>query len=273
LLMNIMQIWVKYIEVMYEGQAGLRCVPRQAGNLDYLGALYYFVLEPDGQSISHWGRYTGIYPTGVPWSSIQMGSGSSDIPEFTVNFRCQWHEWNNVAVLHDFNFLMRGGPWYPTAEHLKNGGTENITINFEGYSKLSDIYQTSGLYNYADANLLAGGLVSENRALVEYLSMMSSEDTKIVSRRTPHRMPYKFLLHFTSTDNISIGEKVSMSPMEWSKSEDILSYTGENDFVQTKESTNEVAAAEAAHAQVMASTAAAGAAYAASRSGYRGGHR
>jgi hypothetical protein len=246
LLMNIMQIWIKYIEVMYEGQAGLRCLPRQAGNLDYLGALYYFVLEPDGQSISHWGRYTGIYPTGVPWSSVQMASGSSDIPEFNVNFKCQWHEWNNVAVLHDFNFLMRGGPWYPTTYHSSNGNTHDILLDFKGYSQLSEIYKTSGLYNYSDSNLLAGGLVSENRALVEYISLLRDMDTgKTVSRKTPHRMPYKFILHFTSTDNETMSEKVSMGPTAWANTyrsealDDILSYTGENKFVVTEESANE----------------------------------
>lgn len=286
LIMNIMQIWIKYIEIMYEGQAGLRCIPRQAGNLDYLGALYYFVLEPDGQSISHWGRYTGIYPTGVPWSSIQMASGSSDVPEFNVNFKCQWHEWNNVAVLHDFNFLMRGGPWYPTAQHLQNGNSKDILLDFKGYSQLSEIYKTSGLYNYADSNLLAGGIVSENRALVEYISMLK-EDEKTVSRRTPHRMPYKFLLHFTSTDNETMSEQVAMGPTDWANTyraagnhaSDILDYPGKNEFVVTEQSFNEqreesakAKAADKAHKELMNGIAAAGAAGAAARAtgGYKG---
>ena len=212
LLMNIMQIWVKYIEVMYEGQAGVRCIPRQAGNLDYLGALYYFVLEPDGQSISHWGRYTGIYPTSVPWSSIQMRNNSVEIPEFSVNFKCQWHEWNNVAVLNDFNYLMRGGPWHFNSS-TKTGQNNVTTLDYKSYFQMSEIYHTDGLYNYADTNLLAGGLVSENRALVEFVNLMPGESTS--NRRTPHRMPFKFILHFTSSTNTDIGADVGSKVETW----------------------------------------------------------
>lgn len=116
-IMNMMQAWVKYIEIMKEGQGSAIRNPNYDGMLDYLGAMYYFVMEPDDFTIAHWGRYVGIYPTTVPWSTLQLNSsGSQDIPEFNVSFKSQYHEGNDVNVLRDFNFIMSGNS---TSEYVK----------------------------------------------------------------------------------------------------------------------------------------------------------
>ena len=201
LILNIMKTWVKYIEVMYEGQADLLTNPMQTGNLDYLGALYYFVLEPDNQTIVHWGRYTGIYPTNVPFSSISMNAGSVDLPEFTVNFKSQWHEWNSLAVLQDFNYVMRGAGFYGRPH---GASTDTAAGN---YFSLGSITQCKNPSITADPNLFAGATVSENRALVQFvdLSLMknSARDKDGYDHNSPHLRPYKYVLTFDSAKDFS----------------------------------------------------------------------
>jgi len=204
LIMNTIKTWVKYIEVMYEGQANLMVNPMQTGNMDYLGALYYFVLEPDNQTIVHWGRYTGIYPVNVPWSTISMSPGSSDIPEFSVNFKCQWHEWNSLEVLQDFNFVMRGAGRYGGADANNSAMT---------YFKLGSIYRRTSHTLTADPNLIAGATISENRALVEFIDY-KSDDTNV--KASPLLRPYKYVLTFDSARDFETfnGENGNESPIE-----------------------------------------------------------
>jgi len=201
LLLNIFKTWVKYIEIMYEGQADLLVNPMQTGNLDYLGALYYFVLEPDNQTIVHWGRYTGIYPTSVPFSTINMSVGSSDLPEFSVNFKSQWHEWNSLAVLQDFNFVMRGAGMYGRPR-----SSENSDSSVGNYFALGSITECKNPSINADVNLLGGATVSENRALVQYVDLTLTKGVKngnSFNHNTPLLRPYKYVLTFDSAKDFA----------------------------------------------------------------------
>ena len=205
LIMNIMKTWTKYIEIMYEGQANLKCTPFQEGNLDYLGALYYFVLEPDNQTIVHWGRYTGIYPVNVPWSSISMSPGSVDMPEFSVNFKCQWHEWNNIAVLQDFNYVMRGAGYYGCPISEKTGSNGEVVNSAEQYFSLASITESTAPSLYADPNMIGGGIISENRALVQYVNLKDVNSNYKAS--TTLLRPFKYVLTFDSARDFATFNK------------------------------------------------------------------
>jgi len=228
LLLNIFKVWTKYIEIMYEGQANLLTTPMQQGNLDYLGALYYFVLEPDNHTIVHWGRYTGIYPTNVPWSSIGMSTGSSDLPEFTVNFKCQWHEWNSLEVLQDFNFVMRGAGMYGGAEA---NGSGNINMA-DTYFKLGSICKRSTPVLTADPNLIGGATVSENRALVEFVDLLDLKDSKFAPNGSPTLRPYKYVLSFDSATDFS--EMTNINKIMESKYNSFYSFVGDQGMLDEK---------------------------------------
>ena len=236
LILNTIKTWVKYIEVMYEGQANLMVNPMQTGNMDYLGALYYFILEPDNQTIAHWGRYTGIYPVNVPWSTISMNPGSSDIPEFSVNFKCQWHEWNSLEVLQDFNFVMRGAGMYGGADANNSAMT---------YFKLGSICKRESQTITADPNLIAGATVSENRALVEFIDLKNAEKVSA----SPMLRPYKYVLTFDSARDFSTfnGENGLRSPIE-SNAYNMFINPPTNGYTITSGVGGQVAAAAAAAA-------------------------
>ena len=200
LIMNIITAWMKYIEIMKEGQGDCERKSYNAGTIDYLGALYYFVMEPDNHTIAHWGRYVGIFPTSAPWSNVKLEGGSMDIPEFSVNFKSQYHESNDPNILLDFNYIMRlpayTGKSAPKADYIK-------------YAELSSIYTSRGRRSTNDANLLGGATRSENRAYVRMTpSVKETSAQKTWGFQSP--VPFKFLLEFESNMNgVDVDPKLS----------------------------------------------------------------
>jgi hypothetical protein len=181
---NLIQMWVKYITLMKEGIGECRPKNKNMFSIDYLGAIYIFVTEPDGASIAHWSRYTGVYPTSVPWSTISTSQGSQEIPEFSVNMKYQFYETNDVNILRDFNYIMNGGP-----------------ASSRNYWELCSIPEINSFISHADATLRSSPIAAENRAIVS-LMPLTGEDGGI-SRISPTSSlgQFKFVLDFVSTDD------------------------------------------------------------------------
>lgn len=189
LLMNIITAWMKYIEIMKEGQGDCERKSANMGTIDYLGALYYFVMEPDNHTIAHWGRYVGIFPTSAPWSSVKLEGGSADIPEFSVNFKSEYHESNDPNILLDFNYIMRL-PSY-TGQASESG------VDYIKYAELSSIYTSKGRRSTNDPNLLGGPTRSENRAYVRMTPPITDTNAN-ANWGFRSKVPFKFVLEFES---------------------------------------------------------------------------
>jgi hypothetical protein len=200
LLLNTIHTWVKYIELM---QFGMGNNPRKESNLarmDYMGALYWFVTEPDGTTIVTWGRKTGVFPTSVPWSAIQLNQhgGSQDIPEFSVPFKCQFDEINDISLLNDFNFVMRDGPFYIDTGSTNDTSMEAAMYSY-AYAGSIEPIEFSGIAGIADANLLAGPTLSENRCFVCTKHDRGRENQNKSSG-------YRFVLDFNSYQDSTMGQ-------------------------------------------------------------------
>jgi len=194
LINNILQAWVKYISVMKEGIA--ECTPKYKnyGYLDYAGAIYGFITEPDGQTITHWFRYTGVFPTNVPFSTISTNRGSQDIPEFNVNFKYVIYESNDVNILRDFNYVMN---------NTGNNTGSSISRNMEAFAYLGAIPRLKAYVPLSDITLKTGMFPNENHAFV---GMLLKEDVgaddsevKASSPTTMRSNQYRFLLRYDST--------------------------------------------------------------------------
>jgi hypothetical protein len=134
-----------------------------------------------------------------------MSPGSSDMPEFSVNFKCQWHEWNDLAVLQDFNYVMRGAGYYGCPVESNN----NLTNSAKQYFSLASITKANSPSLHADPNMIGGGIISENRALVQYADLRNNErssENKFKPSTTLLR-PYKYILTFDSAKDFSTFNK------------------------------------------------------------------
>ena len=101
-ILNLMRVWTKYIEYAMEGLVERSELNRQRRVLDYASSVYTFTTRPDGETIEQWGKYTGIYPTGVPWTALEGNLGQNGIVTPDIPFSFTYYEDNAVEVLRDF---------------------------------------------------------------------------------------------------------------------------------------------------------------------------
>lgn len=89
-------------------------------------SIYRFILGPDGESIIHYSKFTGVYPKQVPRATF------SDMPadgvfKFTVNFKANFVEDMEPAIIMDFMTLCR--------KMESQGGTPSTFVPlYDGYT-------------------------------------------------------------------------------------------------------------------------------------------
>lgn len=79
--------------------------------LNYTVSIYRFVLDPSMKTILWWNKATGCFPKNAPVGAlfnIQQGEVNiSSATRFSIPFTANVCEWNNPAILQDFNLLMQ----------------------------------------------------------------------------------------------------------------------------------------------------------------------
>lgn len=200
LINNILQTWLKYISIMKEGIA--ECAPKYKnyGYLDYAGAIYGFITEPDGQTITHWFRYTGVFPVTVPFSTISTARSGQDIPEFSVNFKYAIYESNDVNILRDFNYIMNNGP---LASQM--GSADEM----EKYASLGALPAVSAYTPLSDITLKTGVFPNENHAYVGiiFADEINNTGSEIhsMSQTARNSNSYRFILKYDSSQYFQSG--------------------------------------------------------------------
>ncbi len=98
-----MTLWVNYIENISNGVFRANPTYVKNGVIDYMSSIYYFTTEPDGKTLKYWTKYTGCYPTTIPFSAFSYQKGSRDVVELDIPFQYMSKEDMNPAILEDFN--------------------------------------------------------------------------------------------------------------------------------------------------------------------------
>ena len=96
--------WTDYISKVYRGEFVPRREYIERRMLDYAVSAYYFLCGPDGETILFWSKYTGVFPTNNPASSLSWSKGNIlSIPEYSINYVYSWKEDFNPVSLAEFN--------------------------------------------------------------------------------------------------------------------------------------------------------------------------
>jgi hypothetical protein len=103
---KLITMWVNYIYNVSRGNFIANPEMINTKTFDYFGSIYYFVLKPDGKTISYYAKYSGVAPTGIPFSSFGMQKGERNLTEVSVNFVYSFKEDMNPRILEDFNKTM-----------------------------------------------------------------------------------------------------------------------------------------------------------------------
>lgn len=96
-------------------------------------ALYKFLVDEDGETIVYYSKFYGVYPTSVPREAFSETTTAAGL-RFTVQFRTQFVEDMDPAILSDFNYITnqvvnkysKDMPLYDTALQGTNPDWANI---------------------------------------------------------------------------------------------------------------------------------------------------
>lgn len=127
------KIWLDYIQGVREGV--LKPIPgaikglsnktgkNRTGYIDYMCSVYYFLLDVDGQSIKYWAKYTGVFPTNLPYSTFKWEQGQSELRKMSINYQYNYKEDMNPILLEEFNKIGLDAAWnyyHNSSEHNWN---------------------------------------------------------------------------------------------------------------------------------------------------------
>ena len=107
-ILRMHDIWVKYIELAGKGLVQRTDENHKARVLDYAASIYVFHVKPDGRTINMWCKYSGVFPTSVPWSAMQSEIGTADAVKVDIPYAYSWYEVNDTDILFDFNAVSSG---------------------------------------------------------------------------------------------------------------------------------------------------------------------
>lgn len=101
--LKMITLWTKYISNISDGTFDANPAMIRDGVIDYMSSIYYLVLDPDGHTIRHWTKFTGVYPTSVPNSSMSYNRGDMSLIEHGLTFSYAIREEMDPSILEDFN--------------------------------------------------------------------------------------------------------------------------------------------------------------------------
>lgn len=107
------KIWFDYMQGVREGV--LKPVPgaikglsnktgkTRTGYIDYMCSVYYFLLDVDGSTIKYWAKYTGVFPTNIPFSTFKWEQGNTGLKKLNISYQYNFKEDMNPVLFEEFN--------------------------------------------------------------------------------------------------------------------------------------------------------------------------
>jgi hypothetical protein len=169
LITYLHKVWFDYADGIKFGSLNVSPSTRSAKELDYMSALYYIAVAPDGETITFWAKYTGIVPSSVPYSAFGY-NGSIEPVTLNCSYYYSYKEFLQPEILQDFNDVFDGGAYHPITAGAKdmeistepldsfalNGSQDPNTLK-DVTSKLGD----SKLSNLERTNFTRAGVVKD----------------------------------------------------------------------------------------------------------------
>ena len=136
------------------------------GALDYTSSIYYFVLAPDGRTLKYWCKYTGCWPTSIPYGALKYQKKSAEITELDIQFVYTIKEDMDPRILEDFNRV-------------------SLMMDSSNYNVSTKTMSVDGYYESI-----------KNSYLLNKASLMASEEKAYIMN--PDRSPLVFYVAGTS---------------------------------------------------------------------------
>lgn len=128
-ILNLHSIWNRYIDFASEGLVSRTKENRDKHILDYASSLFVFAVEPDGETLSFWAKFSGVVPLGVPWDALGETLGESNIITPSISYKYTYYEDNTLDILRDFTNLTSTLYNRRDGQQLYKGKNRGIPIN------------------------------------------------------------------------------------------------------------------------------------------------
>lgn len=100
---KLFQAWLYYIDGVTRNKFGPKLTHIRDNEYDYATSIYCITCAADGESILHWTKYTGCYPTSVPNSDLSFNLRGVPNKQITIPFDYFLQESLDPYILIDFN--------------------------------------------------------------------------------------------------------------------------------------------------------------------------
>lgn len=206
-------LWLQYMDNTGKGIMNPHMDTVLNLEYDYMSSVYWFVTGADGFSIKLYGKLTGVYPLGVPLTSlIPNERGSFTDPKISLSFHYNHSEIMDPAIIYDFNVLcdtaayqtnwdnINKGPnvfnskiaqWYDKVYKPTKGGTDdNIALRkfmATGRDNNKLKYNFSIFEPEAQNAWMGHPYIIDGKLVYRVLNNQSSVTTQSVQRHHEHR--------------------------------------------------------------------------------------
>jgi hypothetical protein len=123
------KLWFDYIEYVKFGQFVPDSSYVGSHSIDYVASLYFFSCRPDGHTISMWGKYSGVIPQNVPYSSFGGDIGNRGLVSLTCSYIYTFKEYMETEILEEFNAISGGGG---SVLKKDNAFSSSVTVTSSG---------------------------------------------------------------------------------------------------------------------------------------------
>lgn len=135
-IMSIFHMWMEYCALQAKGQVVAYQDDIFEQKINYTVSIYRFVLDPSRSTIVKWAKATGCFPKSVPIGAcFDVNQGEtyvSSSAKFSVPFTANKIEYNDPAILQDFNVLAeRYNPVLGQGDGTSTLSPVNDTDNYE----------------------------------------------------------------------------------------------------------------------------------------------
>jgi len=102
------KLWLDYMRGLRLGTIQPTENYRANKVIDFMCSVFYFELAEDGRHIEYYSKYTGVFPTSIPYSSFSWNVGENKTKKLSIQYAYNFKEDLNPEILEDFNQLTSG---------------------------------------------------------------------------------------------------------------------------------------------------------------------
>lgn len=137
-MLKIHKLWCEYIDKCFIGdvvpisaaKSGRDLISNSKRVIDYVTSIFQFSTLPDGETITHWCRYVGAFPTKIPYGEFTVEDGGTDIKKtlpFEYNF--SYKEDMSIYTFNDFNLISSGQDLSPSKSIYTGAQINDLQYN------------------------------------------------------------------------------------------------------------------------------------------------